>query len=45
MNRQAQSGNKVESILAAILTPLALLVVAAVLPRSRDAWGMPPKER
>ncbi len=46
MNTQAQLGsNRLEEILAAIVTPVLLLVVATVLPRSRDGWGIPPKER
>ncbi len=32
-----------EAILAGIVTAVVLLVVAAVLPRSRDAWGIPAK--
>ena len=34
---------RLEGILAAIVTAVALLVVAVVLPRSRDAWGIPAK--
>jgi hypothetical protein len=34
---------RLEAILAAIVTPLVLLVVAVVLPRSRDAWGIPAR--
>ena len=37
-------GNEpLEAILAGIVTAVVLLVVAAVLPRSRDAWGIPAK--
>ena len=34
---------RLEAILAGIVTAVVLLVVAAVLPRSRDAWGIPAK--
>ena len=38
------NGNEpLEAILAGIVTAVVLLVVAAVLPRSRDAWGIPGK--
>ena len=32
-----------EAILAGIVTAVVVVVVAAVLPRSRDAWGIPAK--
>ena len=34
---------RLEAILAAIVTAVVLFVAAAVLPRSRDAWGIPAK--
>ena len=37
------SSKRLEVILAGIVTAVVLLVVAAVLPRSRDAWGIPGK--
>ncbi len=43
-NEGGRSGSEPpEAILAAIVTAVVLLVVAAVLPRSRDAWGIPGK--
>ncbi len=38
------NGNEpLEAILAGIVIAVVLLVVAVVLPRSRDAWGIPAK--
>ena len=34
---------RLETILAVIMTPVVLIIVAAVLPRSRDAWGIPAR--
>ncbi len=43
-NEGVGNGNEPrEAILAGIVTAVVLLVVAAVLPRSRDAWGIPGK--
>ena len=40
----AEAGSEpLEVFLAAIVAAVVLLVVAAVLPRSRDAWGIPAK--
>lgn len=39
----AGGSTRLEAILAAIMTPVVLIIVAAVLPRSRDAWGIPPR--
>ncbi len=41
--RVGDGDEPLEAIVAAIVTAVVLLVVAAVLPRSRDAWGIPAK--